>query len=394
MAYLIYLVFILLSFGQLQRISFFDQRLNIYLHEVVMGVVLIGGFGVVRGIREIREIGKYITIFLGILLLTLINNFWKFGALENSIGFLYLARLAIYFGFFFVLLGRGNKGDKGNMGDVKNAIGFFGWLTIFFSFLQYFLYPDLRNLYYLGWDPHHYRVFGLFFDTTVAGVIYSILFFWDLPAGRQGLGEMRPSLAKASAGKRIKIVSLVLLILLTYSRITYFVFIIGMIYFFKDIISYKKIAIILVSFLALLFVLPRPGGAGVQLERIFSIESRVKDQKEGLEIWSKNPLLGVGFNRIRSLKKAPVESHSGAGFSSSLVTLLAASGILGVLGVLGVVGGLWVKVDKLGKTLIIVVSMASFFDNIFLNNFVLLLFLSFMAMVIDPFQKKSSFPET
>lgn len=376
MKYLLYLVFILLSFGQLQRVSFAGGQINIYLHEIVMGLVVLTG---IRGIKEIGRTGKIIFIFLGLLLISYINNFWKFSLVENLVGFFYFARLALYFGFFIVILVQGNRKD------IIRAIGIFGWLVIIFSFFQYFLYPDLRNLYYLGWDPHLYRVFGPFFDPTVAGIIFVILAFGPHSVPRNDGDFVRGK--EIEMLKLVKSFALVILILLTYSRITYFVFIVGAIYYFKNIISYKKIVFAIGAFLLLILILPRPSGQGVRLERTFSIESRIVDMRQGIELWKKNPLIGVGYNRIRFFKNTSPDSHAASAFSSSVVTLLAAAGLIGLIAGIGVIVGMWKSTDKLGKTLIIVVSAASFLDNIFLNNFVLLLILSLLAGLSLPSHK-------
>lgn len=364
---LIYLIFILLSFGQWQRISFLDQQVNIYLHEIVMAFVVIGQIRQIGLIRRIREI----LLFLGVLLLSLINNFWQFSWLENLVGFLYWLRLVLYFGFFFILFCH-LKEEKTASKTVRWGLNIFLLLTVIFSYLQYFLYSDLRNLVYLGWDPHQYRVFGLFFDTSVAGIIFVILFFWLI--AQQEMGQIR----------LIGVIGLIGLILLTYSRITYLSFIVGMIYYFKDKISFVKIIGLIFGFLILIFLLPRPVGESVKLERWFTIEARMNDWRKGIKIWKENPILGLGYNRIRSVKKE-LQSHAGASFSSTFFTLLVASGIVGLAVLINLMRHFYLKTNNLGRTVVIVVVTASLFDNIFLNNLVLLLFISILALTIPLF---------
>jgi len=382
MRYLIYLLFFLLSFGQLGRISFLDQQANIYLHELMMGFVVIGHMGQIRQIRLIG-IWKWTFFFLTVLLLSLINNFWQFNLQQNLIGFLYWGRLVLYFVFFLILFNWGSKGSEENKGVLKRGLDIFATLTVIFSYLQYFLYPNLRNLYYLGWDPHHYRVFGLFFDTSITGIILVMMFFWV--AEWRNIGFIRP----------ISLIGLIGLILLTYSRITYISFIVGLIYYFLVTprrspsrlrqgsggpVGHLRDSVLILLFSVLIFLLPRPFGEGVKLERIFTIEARAVDFKVGLKLWLEKPILGYGYNRLRYVRKMDNLSHSATAFSSSFLTILVASGVIGLIGLIGLIGGMFKQGNQLTKTIILVVITASLFDNVLLNNFVLLLLLVFFSI--------------
>jgi hypothetical protein len=391
MKYLIYLLFILLSLGQIQRVSFLDQQVNIYLHEVVMTVVVIGQIG------QIRRIGIWKEIFflLVALLLSLINNFWLFKLLENLVGFLYWARLALYFVFFLVLFNWGDKGGRGNEGNkgiLRRGLDIFIILTIIFSYVQYFFYPNLRNLSYLGWDPHQYRVFGLFFDTTITGIILVMLFFFGLSRGWE----------KKEGLSILCYLGVLGLILLTYSRITYFSFVVGIIFYFlitprrspclagrQAFGHLRGVGILIFVFCLLIFLLPRPFGEGVKLERIFTIEARVIDYQEGLKLWLKKPILGYGYNRLRYVRQLDNITHSGASFSSSFLTILVASGLIGLIGFIRLIGETFKQGNQLIRTIILVITISSLFDNVLLNNFVLLLFLTMVSTSFTPLSGKS-----
>lgn len=362
MKYLIYLLFVLLSFGQLQRFSFLGQQVNIYIHEIVMAVMVMKQIGQIHRIR----VGKEIIFFLGILLLSLVNNFWQFNLQQNLIGFLYWARLTLYLAFFTVLLNWGSRGR--NKGILGKGLNVFVTLTIIFSYLQYFLYPNLRNLYYLGWDPHQSRVFGFFFDTSISGAILVMMFFWMV--GRE----------KIRLIGLIGQIGLIGLILLTYSRITYLSFIVGVIYYLSKKTTLKKILFLIFIFSFLIFLLPRPFGEGVKLERVFTIEARAIDFKEGLKLWWKKPILGYGYNRLRYVRQADNFTHAGASFSSSFLTILATSGLIGLIGLIGFIGRIFKQGNHLIRTIILIAIVASLFDNVLLNNFVLLLLLLIVAI--------------
>lgn len=377
MKYLIYLLLFLVSFGQLQRISFLDQQVSLYLHELVMVIGLIVRIRQLELTKAIRQIGQIrlfrrIIFFLGILLLSLIANFWRFEWWQNLVGFLYWLRLVLYFSFFIILLDWQFKaGDKAKE-IIKRALNIFVFLTLTFSYLQYFLYPNLRNLSYLGWDPHQYRVFGLFFDTTTAGIIFVILFFW--------LGSQK----KIGFVEVVTQVGLLGLILLTYSRISYLSFVVGLGYFLKNKISFKKLTIFYFLFFIFIFLLPRPFGEGVKLERAFTIKSRINDYQTGFKLSLKAPILGYGYNRIRYVKNSDTSSHAGAAFSSSFLTILVASGLVGLIGMVRLMKGMFNQGNLLAKTVVLIVAVASLFDNVFLNNFILLLLLTIVFSDFKP----------
>ena len=373
MKYLIYLVFILLSLGQLLRISFFDQTVNIYLHEMIM-VTIIGLLFKSINLKKILENQsvKYFGLFILSLFLSLIWYFWQFSLFTNIVGFLYLFRLLLYFLFFMCLF----KIDKKIL---KKGVHIFTALTIVFSLSQYVLYPNLRNLYYLGWDPHQFRLFGTFFDTTIMGMVLAAAFFYHL--------------AYSSGRLRITILAILFgLILLTYSRITYVSFLLASGFFFFKKHNFQLLFILILAFIAIIPFLPRPGGAGVKLERVFSIESRVIDQKIGLVSFLKNPFVGIGYNRIFAIKEdAATEfpSHSQSAFSSSYITILATSGLIGLAMFLFFLSKLYGSVDVVGKSVLLCVFIASFFDNVFLNNFILLLVLILARLTTVSTARKS-----
>ena len=57
-----------------------------------------------------------------------------------------------------------------------------GSLIVLLGFIQLMFYPALRNLYYLGWDEHLYRMFSTFLDPNFAGAFFVLftLFVIDM----------------------------------------------------------------------------------------------------------------------------------------------------------------------------------------------------------------------
>jgi hypothetical protein len=158
---MVLLTFFLFSLGQMGRVSFFNQQVNFYLYEVLMGILLLFYFLKLKFTPLKKLFDSQQWIFWGFiyLLISFFVKFFDYSLFENIVSFLYLLRLFFYFLFFTYLYFYYQKKEKKDL-----VLGFliFSFLTIIFSFVQFFLYPNLRNLAYLGWDVHQNRVFGVF----------------------------------------------------------------------------------------------------------------------------------------------------------------------------------------------------------------------------------------
>lgn len=352
MTILFYLTSFLFSLGQLGRVSLFYQQVNFYLYEVILtfSVFFLIFKYRVKPINEGWNKFRSIFVFLTVLSLSLLISLKEFTQFENLVGLLYLGRLYLYF-FYFLYFHYHSQKNKNFFKVIKNGIFIIAISTIASSFMQYFLYPDLRNLFYQGWDPHLYRTFGVFFDTSISAAIFGIfLLVVNQPV--------------------IKIIYL-LLVALSFSRSVYLSLTVTLIYQFIQQKQLKNIIFFLVFFIALIFAIPKPSGEGVNLKRLYSINSRTVDYSQGINLWKNKPLIGYGYNRIRYVKKSD-SLHSGASYSSSFLTILVSSGILGLISFIWV---LWSfrKLNKLASLILIFVSIISLFDNVILHPFILFL---------------------
>ncbi len=109
-----------------------------------------------------------------------------------------------------------------------------------------------------------------------------------------------------------------------------------------DIIAYLKKAakflmVVGIVFLLIVVFLPRKsGGEGVRLVRTVSSQARIGSWQEALIVARDHPFLGVGFNTYRYAAKQYgflsgdwEQSRAGAGVDSSLLFVLATTGVLG-----------------------------------------------------------------
>lgn len=172
---------------------------------------------------------------------------------------------------------------------------------------QYLFFPDMRFLKYLGFDDHYYRLIGSLYDPNFSGAIFAGFSLFFL-----ALGQWLPALA------------LVQLLALTFSRASYLVFLFGI---FGLLYLRKKWSLLIYLFLLALIVyfIPKPFGEGVNLLRTFSIFSRFDSWQTGLDLFMQKPVLGWGYNTLRSLTGERFQ------IDNSFLYLAATTGLVGLL---------------------------------------------------------------
>jgi len=379
---LILFTFLLFSLGQIGRLSFFGQQVNIYAYEISTFLLLIVLFWQYRfkPFSFFKTKLRIAVLFFLILFLSLVFNSSKFTLFENAVGFLYSTRILFYALYFLYLSYHVYKKRKATQLLIQGFYIFSG-VTIATTLIQYFLYPDLMNLRYLGWDPHYYRAFGLFLDTFISGAIYGLIFlFFYFENKKLKLNRLH---------KFIFMTTYLVFIFLTYARSLYIAFVITIFFALLKRKKLKLILLIVVLFFGLLTFLPKQKGEGVNLGRVYSIYSRLGDYQTAGKIWLKKPFLGWGYNRIRYVKKqlniiSEKDSditHAGASFHSSFLIILVTTGILGLLIFILLLFKL-AFVSPLMTYSVLLLSLLSLTDNVLLLPFIM--FILFTFAVINP----------
>jgi len=364
---LLFLYLILFPFGQLGRLPIklggFPE-VNFYLTDIVVGLLgVIGVIRVIREIRGIREVGekkmpvlaKPMLVFLGITALSLLVNIPFWGRKEILVGGLYWLRLAAYFGVYFWI----------NLSNWPDLLLVCGGAVAVFGLIQYFAWPDLTSLKYIGWDPHYYRLAGTFLDPNFTGIILVLTIILLI-------SKFKPSIFQYSL-----FIILYLSLALTYSRASWLAFLggVGSWFWLKEKKGgIKTIIFIIFIIIITAAVLPRgPGGEGVKLERVSSVLSRVGSWQQALIIAKDKPIFGVGFNTYRYAQKKYgflaedwQTSHSGGGMDNSFLFVLATSGILGLLGLLGWLGKIFILSFK--KSPLVFASLVAILIHSLFNN--------------------------
>lgn len=237
--------------------------------------------------------------------------------------------------------------------------------NIIFGLIQYSVWPNFTYFDVNNWDPHLYRLVSSFFDPTFTGLIY--LFF----------------IIKIFLDKKIPyrwpllIISYIALAL-TYSRSTY----LSLIFAFAFIsLKSKKISIFIFSLLLIggtILLLPRQPGEGTKLERTSSITAKIENYQEGIKLFTKSPIFGVGYNNLPFIRKINNNaSHSNGGFDGSLLTILVTTGVIG--GTLFILG--FRKIFSSANLTIQSSLIALFIHSIFANSLLYPWVLLFLALI-------------
>lgn len=384
--YLYYALPFSLAFGVLTKITLFPS-VNIYAQDLIVLLIIL--FSLKDIVRFLKKINRFVILFFVFSIISIsslifnTSNLFEFG---SSIS--YLFRLGLYFSIIIPLL----NFNKSSTIILRKIMILSGFLFVLFGYIQYFYYPNLRNLYYLGWDDHLYRLFSTFLDPNFAGIfivlvilIYSVFFF--------------EKFIKSSSKQKIILllgyVFIVPSLLLTYSRSSLISGIISIIIFL--LLSGKKQFVIfsVLTFMILLFLLPKNlSGEGVNLFRTYSTKARLAQYNNAFEIFTDHPLNGVGFNSLRftSAKYGFLEpsqmltSHSAAGIPNSYLTLLATTGVIGfgifIIFICKIVINTWKLKNKLYLSTLIAMISAILIDSLFENA---LLFAPVMLWLILSF---------
>jgi len=336
----------LFPFGQIIKIGIVSPI------DIVVGIGAI--YAVTRKYKK-PEIFKYFENFLFLAASSWIFGFFLFQSQAVFYGLLYLARLAAYFYFFLLVFNFAGKNRKLLLNcllAVSVASAVFGWI-------QYFLFPSIRAFFEYGWDEHLFRLVGTFLDPTFLGLI--MVFGLIATIFRMMVVKKR---------EKYLLIGIFLLISLafTYSRASFIALLGALIYFGIYEKKVREVLRAMVIFSLIIIFLPRPGGEGVNLGRTNSIAAKISNYKETLKIFKASPVLGIGFNNMclaRQIYIGPesFSSHACSGSDSSLLLILATTGVSGFFVFCDLVFNIWKRASGVFKSSLIALFVHSLFSN-------------------------------
>lgn len=197
--------------------------------------------------------------------------------------------------------------------------------------MQFIILPDLRFLAQFGWDPHLYRTVSTFLDPNFLGA-YLVL---TLLLIAQNNSFFKPKV------KVLFFLFVYIAIITTFSRSSYGMFLISFLTFSFLKKSFKLMLLTLFLFTVLLLsfqIYIHGVNTVTPLDRSDSASLRLTTWQQGIDIFLKNPILGIGFNTYNlALKqyklgdKQFIEGHGATTNDSSLVYIASTTGIVGLI---------------------------------------------------------------
>ncbi len=349
-----------LLLGQFGRVELFEKQVNGYLQDpiaFIFVVYLISRYGRLPIQNALKN--GYVQFLSGCVLFSYLLTFSEYSLVNNAIAFLYTIRISLYI-LLGIYLNHLYKKKKYILKKTHGLISVFSILLIIISILQYIFFSNFWGLYAYGWDPHMYRMSATFIDVYVAAALYGIFaLYWY------------------RKGKLIFALIFVSCLVFTFSRSSYLAFLLSGILFLIGSGKWKQLFMILLIFILLVIIVPKPFGEGVSLLRTTSINSRIRDFQMGIDMAVKKPLFGYGYNRIRfgkeslNLVQADDRSHSVSSFHSSFLIIIVTTGMVGFIAFLLY----FLKFGMIHKSLLPILfylSIMSLFDNVLLHVFILL----------------------
>ncbi len=314
-----------LTSGQLIRVPFAQGSITIL--DITIALFCLRGL--LKTKLQLRKPPARITaalifIFFAILSLIFTPLHLKFS--EYITSFLYIVRFCLYILFAWLIFSAA-FGDFRK--SLKKILLLSGISFAILGLLQFTFFPNLEFLSFLGWDPHYFRTVSTFFDPNFAGgfLVLTLLL-------------VTHNFATDKKWNTLFFITVYLALLTTFSRSSYAMFLTSGLtlsvlkrskkFFIVTIILF---AILLLGFriYAQLVATPR------NIDRTQSASFRLNTWQQGLELFQKSPILGIGFNAYRyGIKEYNLgdmqflESHGSSSNDSSILFVASTTGILGL----------------------------------------------------------------
>jgi len=353
-------ILFLFTFGEIIRLDFGN---GIFIKPLDIGVGLVVFLWLISKFMKRERIKqKYIYIpvlfFAGFGFFSLLINHSNLNINQFFISLMYLIRWVVYAGIFFVVL----DFDKNYKKLTSKLLIIFGSAVVVLGYIQYFFYSNLRNLFYLGWDEHMYRMFSVFLDPNFAGAFFVLFFLFLADIFLKKKSLMIGLLAFLTLGA----------VFLTFSRSALIMLIVSSGALF--VLQKKKIWILLlllITFVTLAISSRYFNIENINLFRVVSSQARLETAKNAVSIISENSLIGVGFNSYRYAQfrhgfrnESNIISHADASPDNSFLFVLATTGIVGFILYLF----LWFRLIKITSILASASVLGVFVSSMFINS--------------------------
>jgi O-antigen ligase len=294
-----------------------------YIHDFVLVLLIIYTMFFQYHKIKFAKLNRPFIFFIWICIVSLVINAGQISISLLLNSSLYLLRFILYYFIYLTVL-------ASPYSSLWWISGYFisGIIFIFFGYIQYFIWPDLRSLTILGWDPHYYRLTSTFLDPNFAG-LYIVLF---LLLGFQIFAKKRLKLILLS-------IFMIIALYLTHSRSSYMAFL-GAFTVWAYLTRKYIIILGLMVLIIFLIILPKGRLDVTDLYRRDTAIARVVNWQKSVEFIKKSPLIGFGFNTLKytgpfnQVKTDNIPLRSAGGIDNSFLVVLATTGIIGFLSLL------------------------------------------------------------
>lgn len=376
--------------GEVLRVHV-TKEIGINLIDII--VVITGLYGIIYLLKNkisISRLELYFFTFIIISIASLTINFKNVSTYQFFISILYPLRLLFLFMILPLVRIQGIEFKK----KLETILILDGLIIVTIGVSQFFLYPSLRNLYYLGWDEHLYRLFSTFLDPNFTAVFIALFIIFAIPHTISSLKE--------KTKKTLFFITLILLsifaLVLTYSRAVLLSFSLATLTFlFLNKKKYIPIFILIIGVI-ILFQLKTVRSEGTNLFRTTSAFARLESSNLAFSVIKDYPIFGVGFNTYRYVSskyikpsqqvESSLPSHGLSAPDNSFLFVLATTGIFGFVAYLFFWRSVIVKYLKNLESpssqviilSIIVLFISSFFVNALFYTPILLWFFSVLGI--------------
>lgn len=323
----IFLFLVVFPFGQVIRMNFALAGLTIPL----VPLDIVAGLGAAYTVFFQKKEPGFFKYILYFLLTATFSYLLSISVFKTDVvyGLFYLFRIFAY-AYFFVYVWNFAQKSEFNKNLLINSLIAMSAISAIFGWYQYFTVPDLKPLYYIGWDMHLYRLAGSFFDSTFLALV--IVF---------GLILLMNKYVDTKNHKLIPIIVFLLVSLaFTYTRAAYLAFLAGFLVIGLSKKNLRKVFFWIIGLGIIALILPTAKNHSISLTRTFSIEARFTNYKEALKVFGNYPIFGVGYNnmcvaRNKFIGEETFASHACSGSDSSLLLVLATTGVVGFMVFMG-----------------------------------------------------------
>jgi O-antigen ligase len=319
-----------ISAGQLIKIPIFSGGIS--LLDITIFLLII--FLVIKNRISIKKLPlwfKMAALFAIIATLSLILTPLKLGTNEYLNSFLYTARFSLYLLFGYLVYVSSDKLKS----SFQRSLVLSGIILAILGLLQFIFFPDLRFLQAFGWDPHFFRLVSTFLDPNFLGAFLVLTL----------ISLSNQLLSFRNKNNLAVFITVFIALLLTFSRSSYLMFAVS---FLVLSLIQRSLKLVLITgmLIAILFsgffIYTKVISEPQHIDRSKSASFRLNTWQEGFDMFTRSPILGVGFNSykfaISQYKLADEEflnTHGATSNDSSLLFVLATTGIIGLVAYFG-----------------------------------------------------------